>query len=94
MQNREELMQKGHDGSKINNLSREGGKYHFQKGGGNKYNFGPKYRPLVCTVRAQCSYFTLVQMPWRHGSSCYATVSRRSQFNCSEDAETGFVRLL
>jgi hypothetical protein len=46
MQNREELRQKGPDGSQ-ETTCREGGKnYHFQKGGGgNKYIFGLKYRP-------------------------------------------------
>ncbi len=29
MQNREELRQKGHDGSRKNNVSQEGEKYHF-----------------------------------------------------------------
>jgi hypothetical protein len=45
MQNREELRQKGHNGSKKNSMSREGEKYHFQKGGGINVFFGPKYKP-------------------------------------------------
>jgi hypothetical protein len=39
MQNREELRQKDHDWS-LKTICRERGKkYHFQKGGGNKYRF-------------------------------------------------------
>jgi hypothetical protein len=30
-----------------NRLSREGEKYHFQRGGGINIVFGPKYRPLL-----------------------------------------------
>jgi hypothetical protein len=45
MQNREELRQKSHNGSQKNDVSREGKKYHFQKGGINIV-FGLKYRPL------------------------------------------------
>jgi hypothetical protein len=62
MQNREELKQKGHDGSKNTTCCERGKKYFFQKGGrinerGKKYHFqkggriniifGPKYRPLL-----------------------------------------------
>ncbi len=36
MQNREELREKGHDGSRKNDMSREGEKYNFQKGGGGE----------------------------------------------------------
>jgi hypothetical protein len=39
MQNREELRQKGHDGSRKTTCSERGKKYNFQKGGGNKYRF-------------------------------------------------------
>jgi hypothetical protein len=45
MQNREELRQKNIMGVK-NNGSREGEKYHCQKGGGGIIIFGPKYGPL------------------------------------------------
>jgi hypothetical protein len=49
MQNREELRRKGHDGSQKITCRERGKKYHFQKEGGNKYLFGPKYRPLfIC----------------------------------------------
>jgi hypothetical protein len=34
MQNREELRQKGHDGSRKNDVSREGEKISFLEGGG------------------------------------------------------------
>jgi hypothetical protein len=46
MQNREELRQKGHDGSQKTTCRERGKKYHFQKGGGINIVFGPKYRPL------------------------------------------------
>jgi hypothetical protein len=47
MQNREELRQKGHDGSRKTKCRERGKKYHFQKGGGGiNIVFGPKYRPL------------------------------------------------
>jgi hypothetical protein len=46
MQNREELRQKGHDGSWKTTCRERGKKYHFQKGGGINIVFGPKYRPL------------------------------------------------
>jgi hypothetical protein len=51
MQNREELRQKGHDGSRKTKCRERGKKYHFQKGGGGGINivFGPKYRPLKFT---------------------------------------------
>ncbi len=39
MQNREELRQKGPDGSRETTVAKGGKKYHFQKGGGNKYRF-------------------------------------------------------
>jgi hypothetical protein len=47
MQNREELRQKGHDGSQKTTCPERGKKYNFQKGGGINIVFGPKYRPLV-----------------------------------------------
>jgi hypothetical protein len=46
MQNREELRQKGHERSQKMTY-RERGENHFQRGRGNKYCFGPKYRPLI-----------------------------------------------
>ncbi len=46
MQNREELRQKGQDGSRKTTCRKRGKKYHFQKGGGINIIFGPKYRPL------------------------------------------------
>ncbi len=47
MQNREELQQKGHDGSRKTTCRERGKKYHFQRGGGGiNIVFGPKYRPL------------------------------------------------
>jgi hypothetical protein len=39
MQNREELRQKGHDGSRKTTCHERGKKHNFQKGGGNKYRF-------------------------------------------------------
>jgi hypothetical protein len=45
MQNRKELRQKGHDGSRQTTCREKGKKYHFLEGGGNIV-FGPKYRPL------------------------------------------------
>jgi hypothetical protein len=36
MQNREELRQKGHDGSRKMTSRERGKKYHFQKGGGGE----------------------------------------------------------
>ncbi len=47
MQNREELRQKGHDGSKKTTCCERGKKYYFQKGGGINIVFRPKYRPLM-----------------------------------------------
>jgi hypothetical protein len=38
LQNREELRQKGHHGSRTTMCHKRGKKYHFQKGG-NKYHF-------------------------------------------------------
>jgi hypothetical protein len=49
MQNREELRQKGHDGSRKTTCREKGKKYHFQKGGGINIIFGPKYKPLYQT---------------------------------------------
>jgi hypothetical protein len=46
MQIREELGQKGHDGSRKTTCHERGKKYHFQKGGGINIVFGLKYRPL------------------------------------------------
>ncbi len=45
MQNREELREKGRDGSRKTCRER-GKKSHFQKDGGINIVFGPKYRPL------------------------------------------------
>jgi hypothetical protein len=39
MQNMEELRQKGQNGSRKMTCRERGKKYHFQKGGGNKYCF-------------------------------------------------------
>jgi hypothetical protein len=50
MQNREELRQKGHDGSRKITCPETGKKYNFRKeGGGRGINivFRPKYRPLT-----------------------------------------------
>ncbi len=46
MQNREELGQKGHDGSQKTMCHERGKKYHFQKEEWINIVFGPKYRPL------------------------------------------------
>jgi hypothetical protein len=47
MQNREELRQKGPDGSRETTCREKGKKYYFWKGGGGiNFVFGPKYRPL------------------------------------------------
>ncbi len=46
MQNREELREKGHDGSRKTTCCERGKKYNFQKGGGINIVFVPKYRPL------------------------------------------------
>ncbi len=55
MQNREELRQKGHDGSRKTTCRERGEKYHFQKGGGGNIVFGPKYRPLKESASATTS---------------------------------------
>ncbi len=49
MQNREELRQKGHDGSWKTTFWERGKNIIFRGGGGNTVNiiFGPKYRPLI-----------------------------------------------
>jgi hypothetical protein len=46
MQNREELRQKGHDGSQKTACHERGKNIIFRRGGGIKIVFGPKYRPL------------------------------------------------
>jgi hypothetical protein len=52
MQNREELTQKGHDGSLETTCHERGKKYNFQKGGGGiNIVFDPKYRPLHAVVK-------------------------------------------
>ncbi len=47
MRNRKEFRQKDHDGSQ-KTMCRKRGKLSFSEGGGggDKYFFGPKYRPL------------------------------------------------
>ncbi len=47
MFNREELRQKGSDRSQKTTCPEREKKY-FQKGGGDNYRFGQKYRPLFC----------------------------------------------
>ncbi len=47
MQNREELRQKGHDGSQKMTSRERGKNIIFRRGGGINIVFGPKYRPLV-----------------------------------------------
>jgi hypothetical protein len=46
MQNREELRQKGHDGSRKTKCRERGGNMIFRRKGGINIVFGPKYRPL------------------------------------------------
>jgi hypothetical protein len=46
MQNREKLVQTGHDRSRKRHVAR-GGKIYFSEGGGINIVFGPKYGPLV-----------------------------------------------
>jgi hypothetical protein len=43
MQNREELRQKGHDGSKKKHVARGGKNIIIRRGGGINIVFGPKY---------------------------------------------------
>jgi hypothetical protein len=47
MQNREKLRQKGHDGSKKNDMSREWEKISFLEGGGDKYRFRTEIKTFV-----------------------------------------------
>jgi hypothetical protein len=48
MQNREELRQKGHDGSRKTTCRKRGKKLLFSEGGGGiNIIFGPKYRLLL-----------------------------------------------
>jgi hypothetical protein len=52
MQNREELRQKGHDGSKKMTCHERGKNIIFRKGGwGINIFFGPKYGPLLPSNR-------------------------------------------
>jgi hypothetical protein len=46
MQNREELMQKGDNGSRKTTCRERGKNVIFRRGGGINIVFGPKYRPL------------------------------------------------
>jgi hypothetical protein len=46
MQNREELREKGHDGSQKTACHERGKNIIFRRGGGMNIVFGPKYRPL------------------------------------------------
>jgi hypothetical protein len=52
MKNKEELKKKSHDRSRKNDMSPEGEKYPFQKGGGIKIVFGPNIFPCsyICRV--------------------------------------------
>jgi hypothetical protein len=47
MQNREELGQKGHNGSRKMTCHERGENIIFRRGGGINIVFGPKYRPLL-----------------------------------------------
>jgi hypothetical protein len=47
MQTREELRQKGHDGSRKRHAARAGKISFAEGGGGINIVLGPKYRPLV-----------------------------------------------
>ncbi len=57
MQNREELRQKGLDGRQKTTCRNRGKKYHFQKGGGDKYCIGPKYRPLYTVEFRRITFY-------------------------------------
>jgi hypothetical protein len=55
MLNREKIKTKRPQKESKNNVSREGEKYHFERGGRINIIFGPKYRPLV-----RCEFIVLV----------------------------------
>jgi hypothetical protein len=46
MQNKEELREKGHNGSRKMTYRERGKNIIFRRGGGINIVFGPKYRPL------------------------------------------------
>ncbi len=64
MQNREDLRQKGHDGSRKTTCRERGKKYHFQKGGGNKSfsdrNIDPWLQIHILFIRIWILLFTLI----------------------------------
>jgi hypothetical protein len=73
LQNREELRQKGHNGSRKTMCRTRGKKYHFQRGGGINIVFGPKYRPLI--HNAWMFYQWRLMESWgpvvTHGEQCW-----------------------
>ncbi len=48
MQNRLNVRQKDYDGSRKTTCCERGKKYHFQKGGGNKYHFRTEIIHTIC----------------------------------------------
>ncbi len=79
MQNRLNLKQKDHDGSRKTTCRERGKKYHFQKGGGINIIFGPKYRPLYISVEATSGACRCASPERKSASSYIYTVIRNDR---------------